>query len=85
MLSRYCLAFISSIYMFSFLPTLFNCLGMLTIFSSVSTLFTQGGDIEKATDWIFSRPGASSTVDMDATPSSTHNVVDSELPDGGGS
>ncbi|KAJ8630813.1 hypothetical protein MRB53_024136 [Persea americana] len=47
-------------------------------------LKASGGDIEKATDWIFSRPGASSTVDMDATPSSTHNVVDSELPDGGG-
>ena len=44
----------------------------------------QGGDIEKATDWIFSNPDAASSSDMDATTSSTP-TADAGLPDGGGS
>ncbi|KAG2396694.1 Ubiquitin carboxyl-terminal hydrolase [Vigna angularis] len=47
-------------------------------------LEASGGDIEKATDWIFNNPNAS-VSSMDATPSnaaSTSNDVD--LPDGGG-
>ncbi|RVW60250.1 hypothetical protein CK203_097096 [Vitis vinifera] len=42
----------------------------------------QGGDIEKATDWIFSNPAAASSSDMDATASSTP-TADAGLPDGG--
>ncbi|KAL6975356.1 ubiquitin-specific protease ubp14 [Sarracenia purpurea var. burkii] len=41
-----------------------------------------GGDIEKATDWIFS-PNVSGSSDMDISSSST-SIVDSQLPDGGG-
>jgi ubiquitin carboxyl-terminal hydrolase 5/13 len=45
----------------------------------------QGGDIEKATDWIFSNPDAS-VSNMDATASSTTSGPnDADLPDGGGS
>nr|AFK40689.1 unknown [Lotus japonicus] len=47
-------------------------------------LKASGGDIEKATDWIFTSPDAS-VSSMDATSSdatSTHNDV--SLPDGGG-
>ncbi|RVW25660.1 hypothetical protein CK203_115438 [Vitis vinifera] len=40
------------------------------------------GDIEKATDWIFSNPAAASSSDMDATTSSTP-TADAGLPDGG--
>ncbi|XP_058090686.1 ubiquitin carboxyl-terminal hydrolase 14 isoform X3 [Magnolia sinica] len=47
-------------------------------------LKASGGDIEKATDWIFSHPDASSLVDMDATTSSEQSSIDPELPDGGG-
>lgn len=48
--------------------------------------FYQGGDIEKATDWIFNNPGASASADMDTATSNTTSVpADSELPDGGGS
>ena len=42
----------------------------------------QGGDIEKATDWIFSNPAAASSSDMDATTGSTP-TADAGLPDGG--
>ncbi|RVW28215.1 hypothetical protein CK203_117477 [Vitis vinifera] len=42
----------------------------------------QGGDIEKATDWIFSNPAAASSSDMDATTSSTP-TADAGSPDGG--
>lgn len=45
----------------------------------------QGGDIEKATDWIFSNPNAS-VSSMDATASNTtSDPNDADLPDGGGS
>lgn len=45
----------------------------------------QGGDIEKATDWIFSNPDAS-VSNMDATASNTASGSnDADLPDGGGS
>lgn len=44
-------------------------------------LKASGGDIEKATDWIFSNDSAGSS-DMDATSSST--IVNNALPDGGG-
>jgi len=47
---------------------------------------SQGGDIERATDWIFSNPDASSTCDMDTTGSSCAAAsVDADLPDGPGS
>jgi hypothetical protein len=46
----------------------------------------QGGDIEKATDWIFNNPDASVSSDMDtSTSSSKPTPDDTELPDGGGS
>jgi ubiquitin carboxyl-terminal hydrolase 5/13 len=45
-------------------------------------LKASGGDIEKATDWIFSADASAST-DMDAT-SSTPQAADTPLPDGGG-
>lgn len=46
----------------------------------------QGGDIEKATDWIFNNPDASAVSDMDATTSSTAQTpADAGLTDGGGS
>ncbi|KAL5984824.1 ubiquitin-specific protease ubp14 [Asimina triloba] len=47
-------------------------------------LKASGGDIEKATDWIFSQPDASSSVDMETTPSNGPSTSDSALPDGGG-
>ncbi|KAK2369660.1 ubiquitin-specific protease ubp14 [Trifolium repens] len=47
-------------------------------------LKASGGDIEKATDWIFSNPDAS-VSNMDATASSTTSGPnDADLPDGGG-
>ncbi|XP_031100792.1 ubiquitin carboxyl-terminal hydrolase 14 isoform X2 [Ipomoea triloba] len=46
-------------------------------------LKASGGDIEKATDWIFNNPGASETSDMD-TSCSDGTSVDAALPDGGG-
>ncbi|XP_054812623.1 ubiquitin carboxyl-terminal hydrolase 14 isoform X2 [Prosopis cineraria] len=47
-------------------------------------LKASGGDIEKATDWIFSNPDAS-VSSMDATSSDTPPVPnDAVLPDGGG-
>ncbi|KAL6313398.1 hypothetical protein AAG906_001111 [Vitis piasezkii] len=46
------------------------------------TYTDMGGDIEKATDWIFSNPAAASSSDMDATTSSTP-TADAGLPDGG--
>ncbi|XP_028088003.1 ubiquitin carboxyl-terminal hydrolase 14 isoform X1 [Camellia sinensis] len=46
-------------------------------------LKASGGDIEKATDWIFN-PIASGPSDMDVSSSST-TIVDSALSDGGGS
>lgn len=46
-------------------------------------LMASGGDIEKATDWIFSNPDASSASDMD-TSSSSAVPADAELPDGSG-
>lgn len=46
----------------------------------------QGGDIEKATDWIFNNPNASGMSDMDVTSSSTtQNPAEACLTDGGGS
>ncbi|KAK7848094.1 ubiquitin carboxyl-terminal hydrolase 14-like [Quercus suber] len=48
-------------------------------------LMASGGDIEKATDWIFSNPEASVSSDMDATTSNTTPTrIDAGLPDGGG-
>uniref|UniRef100_A0A2P2L4Y0 Ubiquitin carboxyl-terminal hydrolase n=4 Tax=Rhizophora mucronata TaxID=61149 RepID=A0A2P2L4Y0_RHIMU len=48
-------------------------------------LKASSGDIEKATDWIFSNPDASVSDDMNATTSSSKSTPnDSELPDGGG-
>ncbi|CAK7327525.1 unnamed protein product [Dovyalis caffra] len=48
-------------------------------------LKASGGDIEKATDWIFNNPDASTTSDMDtSTSSSKPTPDDTELPDGGG-
>ncbi|KAL6199239.1 hypothetical protein ACLB2K_029025 [Fragaria x ananassa] len=50
-----------------------------------AALKASGGDIEKATDWIFNNPGASVSTDMDATTSeTTPTAADSGLPDGGG-
>ncbi|KAK2639269.1 hypothetical protein Ddye_027064 [Dipteronia dyeriana] len=48
-------------------------------------LKASGGDIEKATDWIFNNPDASAASDMDATTSNTaHTPADASLTDGGG-
>uniref|UniRef100_A0A1D1YQ29 Ubiquitin carboxyl-terminal hydrolase n=1 Tax=Anthurium amnicola TaxID=1678845 RepID=A0A1D1YQ29_9ARAE len=47
-------------------------------------LKASGGNIEKATDWIFSHPDASSSADVDAMSSSDQALSDSELPDGSG-
>ncbi|PKI65651.1 hypothetical protein CRG98_013946 [Punica granatum] len=48
-------------------------------------LKASGGDIEKATDWIFSNPDASASSDMDIAPSSSaSNPSDASLPDGAG-
>ncbi|OMP04613.1 hypothetical protein COLO4_09498 [Corchorus olitorius] len=49
-------------------------------------LKASGGDIEKATDWIFNNPNASASSDMDTTTSSSSvpAPVDAGLPDGGG-
>nr|GFB66377.1 ubiquitin carboxyl-terminal hydrolase 14 [Tanacetum cinerariifolium] len=47
-------------------------------------LKASGGDIEKATDWIFNPHAASGPSDMDAT-SSSGPTVDAPLPDGSGS
>ncbi|KAL6205630.1 hypothetical protein ACLB2K_022887 [Fragaria x ananassa] len=50
-----------------------------------AALKASGGDIEKATDWIFNNPGASVSTDMDATTSeTTPTAADLGLPDGGG-
>ncbi|KAF7112199.1 hypothetical protein RHSIM_RhsimUnG0257500 [Rhododendron simsii] len=46
-------------------------------------LKASGGDIEKATDWIFNPTNVSSSSDMDIS-SSTTSIADSPLPDGGG-
>ncbi|KAK9269672.1 hypothetical protein L1049_001450 [Liquidambar formosana] len=51
---------------------------------SRKALKASGGDIEKATDWIFSKPDASGSSDMDATSSTAPTPVDAALPDGGG-
>ncbi|XVF04066.1 hypothetical protein REPUB_Repub05bG0049200 [Reevesia pubescens] len=49
-------------------------------------LKASGGDIEKATDWIFNNPNASASSDMDTTTSSNSipTPVDAGLPDGEG-
>ncbi|KAF3453580.1 hypothetical protein FNV43_RR04020 [Rhamnella rubrinervis] len=48
-------------------------------------LKASGGDIEKATDWIFNNPNASASSDMDATTSNpTPTPADAGLPDGAG-
>ncbi|KAF9672881.1 hypothetical protein SADUNF_Sadunf11G0090400 [Salix dunnii] len=48
-------------------------------------LKASGGDIEKATDWIFNNPDASVSSDMDTSTSSSKPTSDNiELPDGGG-
>ncbi|ESR65257.1 ubiquitin carboxyl-terminal hydrolase 14 [Citrus sinensis] len=50
-----------------------------------NALKASGGDIEKATDWIFNNPDASTSSDMDAATSSTAQTpADAGLPDGGG-
>ncbi|XP_021804749.1 ubiquitin carboxyl-terminal hydrolase 14 [Prunus avium] len=50
-----------------------------------TALKASGGDIEKATDWIFSNPDASVSTDMDATTSeNAPTAADAGLPDGGG-
>lgn len=46
-------------------------------------LKASGGDIEKATDWIFSHPTASTSADMDSMSTSPPGV-DAALADGGG-
>ncbi|XP_015082701.1 ubiquitin carboxyl-terminal hydrolase 14 isoform X1 [Solanum pennellii] len=46
-------------------------------------LKASGGDVEKATEWIFSSPSASTAADMDVTTSSGA-AVDTLMPDGGG-
>ncbi|KAF5187537.1 Ubiquitin carboxyl-terminal hydrolase [Thalictrum thalictroides] len=46
-------------------------------------LKASGGNIENATDWIFSHPDGSD-LDMDATSSSPNCAADAGLPDGGG-
>lgn len=53
---------------------------VLSLFLSVH----KGGDVEKATEWIFSSPSASTASDMDVTTSSGA-AVDTLMPDGGGS
>ena len=60
---------------------------MLEIHNCGACTFLQGGDIEKATDWIFNNPNASASSDMDTTTSSNSlpTPVDAGLPDGGGS
>ncbi|XP_078443561.1 ubiquitin-specific protease 14 isoform X2 [Wolffia australiana] len=49
-------------------------------------LRASGGDIEKATDWIFNNPQASSPGDVEAESSGGGNEppLEAELPDGGG-
>ncbi|KAE8672069.1 Ubiquitin carboxyl-terminal hydrolase 14 [Hibiscus syriacus] len=50
-------------------------------------LKASGGDIEKATDWIFSNPNAyasASSMGTDTASNSTPTPVDAGLPDGGG-
>ncbi|KAJ4975564.1 hypothetical protein NE237_000670 [Protea cynaroides] len=47
-------------------------------------LKTSGGNIEKATDWIFNHPQVSASTDMDTTSSSAQSSTDEGLPDGGG-
>lgn len=48
-------------------------------------LMATGGEIEKATDWIFSNPDASSSSDMDTSSSgAAAAAADAELPDGSG-
>ncbi|KAL4312415.1 hypothetical protein GQ457_01G049530 [Hibiscus cannabinus] len=49
-------------------------------------LKASGGDIEKATDWIFNNPNASaaSAMDTNTSSNSTPTPVDAGLPDGGG-
>ncbi|VFR02805.1 unnamed protein product [Cuscuta campestris] len=47
-------------------------------------LKASGGDIEKATDWIFNNPDASEKSDMDTSCSNENSVVDAALPDGEG-
>ncbi|XP_062018415.1 ubiquitin carboxyl-terminal hydrolase 14 [Rosa rugosa] len=50
-----------------------------------AALKAAGGDIEKATDWIFNNPCASFSTDMDATSSETiPTAAEAGLPDGGG-
>ncbi|KAG5020550.1 hypothetical protein JHK87_016405 [Glycine soja] len=49
-----------------------------------NALKASGGDIEKATDWIFNNPDAS-VSSMDASPSNAESTTnDVNLPDGGG-
>lgn len=43
-----------------------------------------GGDVERATNWIFDNPDASCTSDMDTSTSSNVVTADAALPDGGG-
>ncbi|KAF3776247.1 Ubiquitin carboxyl-terminal hydrolase 14 [Nymphaea thermarum] len=47
-------------------------------------LKASGGDIEKATDWIFSHQDAAVATNMDASSSNPQDVMNQELPDGHG-
>ncbi|KAL2483615.1 Ubiquitin carboxyl-terminal hydrolase 14 [Forsythia ovata] len=49
---------------------------------SLKALLASGGDIEKATEWIFNPP--SGTSHMETSPSSSAAAVDAVLPDGDG-
>ncbi|KAM7250829.1 hypothetical protein ACFE04_022712 [Oxalis oulophora] len=52
---------------------------------ALKALKATGFDVEKATDWIFNNPQASSPTDMDITASSSNPAqVDGGLPDGEG-
>lgn len=70
----------SHIYIYMCVCVFFNCFSLISNSS-------QGGDIEKATDWIFSNPAVSDSLYMDAASSMTASSADTGagLPDGGGS
>lgn len=47
--------------------------------------FLKGGNIERATDWIFSHPDESCEPDATGASSSVPSTTQEELPDGDGS
>lgn len=58
---------------------------MLTAILTIICLYVlQGGNIEKATDWIFTHPEEMDPAPTEAT-SSTPMAVDPGVPDGSGS